>query len=355
MGLFDFLNKPNPQEISKRLKEAVSESEALAQRGDKDNALKVLLGHKDLGWNDADYVMHIAAAYYIAGNNHEAVECNKRAAELNPEYGRIYINMGRAYFALNDHANAVSSYAQAIKLIEEKPQSNHKSDYPIACAWYGASLVMTGKREEGESFIRKAEVEGYQKGNEIRQFVGLTVNAPGKERAVKTGNAEPGAFDTPRIRELYQELANIVFDMIPEKWSMVYLYGEVLSDSRTAYFFYRRSSDKELIYSHDIPEKCNVDKRIYDRKLITLLHCLADLNKEHAVNFEKEWTNLTFILESNGKFNITYKYDDVLSCEYRSIDRQKIWMYEVMGVEPKDEKGRNMLQKYLDSDRFLKL
>ena len=109
-----------------------------------------------------------------------------------------------------------------------------------------------------------------------------------------------------------------------------------------------------MIYNLDIPEKCNVDKRKFDRKMIALLHCLADLNKEYAANFEKVWTNLTFILESNGKFNIHYKYDDVLSCEYRSIDRQKIWMYEVMGVEPKDEKGKNMLQKYLDSDRFLK-
>ena len=175
MGLFDFLNKPNPQEISKRLKEAVSESEAYAQRGDKENALKVLLEHKDLGWNDADYVMHIAAAYYIAGNNREAVEYNKRGLELNPDNGRAYINMGRAYFAMSKYDEAASAYAQAIRLIEEKPECNQRSDYGIACAWYGASLVMAGKKEEGESFIKKAEAAGYQKGNDIRKMVGLSV------------------------------------------------------------------------------------------------------------------------------------------------------------------------------------
>ena len=80
-----------------------------------------------------------------------------------------------------------------------------------------------------------------------------------------------------------------------------------------------------------------------------LFDCLADLNKEYAVNFEKVWTNLTFILESNGKFNIKYNYDDVLNSGYRSYETQKIWMYEVMGVEPTDEEGKALIQRYLKS------
>ncbi len=173
MGVFDLFKKPDPQKIAKQLREAVAASDTLIQKGDKENALKVLLKHKDLGWDDTDYVMHIALAYYYAGHYPEAIECNKRAAELNSDYGRIYINMGRAYFVLRDYDNAAASYRQAIRLIELKPQSNQRSDHPIACGWYGASLVMKGKKEEGEFYFKKAEAEGYQKVNGLRKFVGL--------------------------------------------------------------------------------------------------------------------------------------------------------------------------------------
>ena len=356
MGFFDFLNKPipglnkpNPQMVMDQLKKAVSESSAYAQKGDKDNALKVLLKYKDLGWDNPNYVLHIATAYYKSGNAPETIKCCRRAIELDPEKGNAYITMGRALFDGGDYESAALSYSDAMRLIEKNPEKYEKEDHPIACAWYGASLIKAGKTEEGEIFIRKAEAEGYQKGSEIRQFVGLKVNSSDAGRKENISVVDTGAPDTPRMRELYQKLANLIFEMIPEEWSTVYLYGEVLPDSRTGYFFYRRLSDNELIYSHDIPEKCNVDKRIYNKELMDLFDCLADLNKEYAVSFEKVWTNLTFILESNGKFNIKYNYDDVLNSGYKSYETQKIWMYEVMGVEPTDEEGKALIQRYLKS------
>ena len=197
MGLLDFLNKPiaclnKPQPKTKedRLKEAIARSKDYAQKGDKGNALNALLAYKNLGWDDSNFVMETALAYYYAGRSARAVEFNKRAIELSPEYGRPYINMGRAYFELKDYASAVSSYAKAMQLIEEKPQSNHKEDHPVACAWYGASLAMTGKKEEGEAFIKKAEEEGYQKGDGLREAVGLPVGG-----TVKKAAAEPETTD----------------------------------------------------------------------------------------------------------------------------------------------------------------
>lgn len=75
MGLFDFLNKPiaslnkpKPQTTKEKLSEAIAGSNAYAQKGDKENALNVLLAYKDLGWDDSNYVMQIALAYYYAGH-----------------------------------------------------------------------------------------------------------------------------------------------------------------------------------------------------------------------------------------------------------------------------------------------
>ena len=51
MGLFDFLNKPSPQVMRDALNEAVKKSQEYARNGDRENALKVLVEHKDWGWN----------------------------------------------------------------------------------------------------------------------------------------------------------------------------------------------------------------------------------------------------------------------------------------------------------------
>ncbi len=182
MGFFDFLNKPipglnkpNPQMVLNQLNEAVRESNTYSQQGDKENALKVLLKYKDQGWDKPNYVSHIAMAYNNAGNVSEALKCYRRAIELNPENGTSYILMGRAMFDNADYENAALSYAEAMRLIEKNPDKYEKEDSLIACAWYGASLIKTGKTEEGEAFIQKAEAQGYKKGNDLRQYIGMPI------------------------------------------------------------------------------------------------------------------------------------------------------------------------------------
>lgn len=180
MGVFDFLskpipglNKPNPQMVLNQLRAAVSESNTYARQGDRENALKVLLKYKDQGWDKPNYVSRIAMAYNDAGNASEAIKCFRRAIELDPENGTPYILMGRAMFDSADYENAAFSYAEAMRLIEKIPDKYEKEDYLIACAWHGASLIKTGKTEEGEAFIQKAEAAGYRKGNDLRQYVGM--------------------------------------------------------------------------------------------------------------------------------------------------------------------------------------
>ena len=182
MGFFDFLNKPipglnkpNPQMVLNQLNEAVRESNTYSQQGDKENALKVLLKYKDQGWDEPNYVSHIAIAYNNAGNVSEALKCYRRVIELNPENGSSYILIGRVMFDNADYENAALSYAEAMRLIEKNPDKYVKEDSLIACAWYGASLIKTGKTEEGEAFIQKAEAQGYKKGNDLRQYIGMPI------------------------------------------------------------------------------------------------------------------------------------------------------------------------------------
>ena len=95
-------------------------------------------------------------------------------------------------------------------------------------------------------------------------------------------------METLRMNQLYQELAVKLNEMIPDQWTTIYLYGEVLSDSRTAYFYYNRASDGKLIYSHDIPSVYKVDKRKYLQLLRELFLKVNELQDEYKANKLKD-------------------------------------------------------------------
>lgn len=150
------------------------------EKGDKVNELKTLLEYKDRAWDNVDYVIKLGRSYRRAGYNSKAIECYDRAIELNPGDAMIYCNLGAIYFLNKDFAKASSFYEKSIHLIESDPVIYTVDDRNTAYANYGAALVGCGRPEEGESYIRKAESNGYKKGNVLREFVGLPLSGSDK-------------------------------------------------------------------------------------------------------------------------------------------------------------------------------
>lgn len=156
-------------------------------------------------------------------------------------------------------------------------------------------------------------------------------------------------METKKMGEIYGKIANKVNDIIPDKWGKVWLYGEVLDDSSEVYFYFNSITHKKIIYSHDIPNEYKVNNAMYEDLLLELVDIIQELNLEYKENNEIVWTNLTFLLDSTGKFNIKYNYDDVLNSEFTAGERQIIWEYEILGVEPEVEQYKEMINKYLES------
>ena len=355
MGLFDSFRKPNPQEMKNVLNEAAAEADAYAAKGDMGNALAALLEYKELGWDKPNYVYRLGVAYHSVKKIAQAKECYKRAIELNPANGTFYINYGRTLFDDGEYEAAASSYEKAMHIIGEKPQDYQKGDDLIACAWYGASLAMSGKKEEGDSYITEAETKGHQKGNGLRRLVGLPLHTSCTESLINKTVVDQNTPDTPRMRELYQKLANLIYEAIlPDDWTIAYLYGEVTPDARESYYYYRRVHANELISCFDATKKFNVSREKMIKSLHAINLCLVELHDEYAANYEKPWTNLTFVLYRRGMFNIYYHYEDVHSCGFFGPDRQIIWKYETTGVRPETDYEKTVIDRYLQSDRFMK-
>ena len=146
---------------------------------------------------------------------------------------------------------------------------------------------------------------------------------------------------------LYQQIAEVVADTIPEEWSKVYLYGEIVEGSQTAYFYYYPKVSDSPVYSHDITDFFTVSESEYSEKWHQLVDIIQKLWREFKDNDQEPWTNLTLTLENTGKFNIDFNYNDLSNAD--AHERKTIWKYKYLGIMPKSNSGKKHLEKYLES------
>lgn len=146
---------------------------------------------------------------------------------------------------------------------------------------------------------------------------------------------------------IYQQIAELVVDIIPEEWSKVYLYGEIVEGSQTAYFYYYPYGSDSPVYSHDITELFTVSESEYSERWHQLVDIIQKLWREFKDNDQESWTNLTLTLENTGKFNIEFNYDDLSNADIH--ERKTIWKYKYLGIMPKSNSGKKHLEKYLEA------
>ncbi|WP_226682854.1 antitoxin YezG family protein [Sutcliffiella horikoshii] len=149
------------------------------------------------------------------------------------------------------------------------------------------------------------------------------------------------------LDKLYQQVAEVVIDTIPEEWSKVYLYGEVVNGSQTAFFYYYPKVSDKPIYSHDITEQFAISELEYTNNWNKLVDLIQELQKEFKDSGEEPWTNFTLVFDKSGKFHIEYNYDDLSSVDLN--ERKTIWKYKNLGLLPKSNTGKKYLDKFLSS------
>ena len=68
-----------------------------------------------------------------------------------------------------------------------------------------------------------------------------------------------------RMKELYKEIQNSLFDMIPEKWNKIFLYASVIDwvnslETGEMYFYYipKGILKREPVNVYEVPNKFNL-------------------------------------------------------------------------------------------------
>lgn len=138
-------------------------------------------------------------------------------------------------------------------------------------------------------------------------------------------------METKRMEELYQSIANVIIETIPDEWNKIYAYAEVREGYSQVYFYYYSTNKSQLIYSLDIVDIFKVDKKIFKTLKHEMYSYFESLWREFKNQGHEQWTYLTFILDPNGKMKIDYGYDDV--SEISPVEKKGNWEKKYLEVK----------------------
>lgn len=155
-----------------------------------------------------------------------------------------------------------------------------------------------------------------------------------------------------KFADLYNELATKIVSMIPVNWKKVYYLGEVESNklSWSSVFYFEDEITKEIIKSHEIPERFNVSEEIYNQLLEQTNVILIKIYDCFIENGQEPWEQLSLSVDNEGDFNIDYLYENMKNNDLGQMEREIIWSFETFGYKPKEGSyTRKILEKYISN------
>ena len=152
-------------------------------------------------------------------------------------------------------------------------------------------------------------------------------------------------IDEDNLKKYYVKIANQLNNIIPIEWKKIIMYAEDLGDSSSVSFYFYTKEDDNIHHSGNIPEDFSVSRNIFRKLLRELRGTIKNLRNEFNKENEKLWYTLTFVLEEDWRFNVKFGYE--IDKEISDFERQVIWAYNELGLVPKGEFGREVLEEYL--------
>lgn len=160
---------------------------------------------------------------------------------------------------------------------------------------------------------------------------------------------------TPAIKQIYSDIQNKLFYMIPEKWDKLYLYAAITERMKVTtgemffYYFPKGILKKKMVNVYEIPAKFNIEEDRYSNLINELYQTIRLLREEWIKTQKKPWTNLTISIE-NCKFKIEYGYGKIELSEQTSIERHIGWKHQYLGTSFNSltKKEQKMVEQYLE-------
>lgn len=156
------------------------------------------------------------------------------------------------------------------------------------------------------------------------------------------------------FKNLYSNIREMLFNMVPEKWESIYLYASVIdsgmnNETGEMYFYYYPKSliKKNPVNVYEIPSKFNIDENEYMKLASQLYSYIKILRREYIKLDNFYWSNLSISLE-NVEFLVEFNDDDLINSPFTNEDRRIIWNYKYLNypIERLNKKQKRVIDRY---------
>lgn len=149
-----------------------------------------------------------------------------------------------------------------------------------------------------------------------------------------------------QIQNIYKEVQNILFNLVPEKWDSIYLYASVIKGRGEMYFYYfpkRTILKTKPINCYEVARKFGIDEEQYNILLNKLYEKIRELNNLSV----RKWTNITISI-ANCLFTVEYNFNDLTHSLYTDEQRHIYWEYKYLHkpMESMNKKEQNLIRYY---------
>ena len=148
-----------------------------------------------------------------------------------------------------------------------------------------------------------------------------------------------------KLAEHYQKIADHLNAMVPVEWTKIAMLGMDAGASRSGVFYFFTPDGKHHRSHDEIRQEYSVSKELYESQLDRLFDLVHDLRQEFIDAGQPPWCGISFILTSDGKFEIDFEYG--IYDEVGSTTAEYGWRYLTLGIQPRNDFEKSVLDDYL--------
>ena len=160
---------------------------------------------------------------------------------------------------------------------------------------------------------------------------------------------------TKNMKDKYEQIQNLLFEMIPEKWDKIFLYASIMDrignvQTGELYFYYLPKGllKKKPVNVYEVPSKFNIDETKYTKFVDELYKKIKELRQDFVDTDQKLWTNVTISIE-NCNFKVEYGYEELNQDEQSNYENHVIWRYKYLGIGGEIKEEKKILEKYFSN------
>lgn len=156
-------------------------------------------------------------------------------------------------------------------------------------------------------------------------------------------------MDKSKEKEYYQEMANLLDNLIPCEWTRTVLYAEA-SEDKVFFTFYFKHKYGQIYKWSQIPTEYlgYVNMKKIGKNLRQLEKVIKEFYLENKFFGENVWHSFTYDLNNEWNFDVKFGYEEMN--ELPDWEKDIRFAYDTLAVLPKHTNERKALKKYLEKN-----